>query len=78
MTAEKLNSLFQCSGKKSRDFIAWALSVCGVRFSESEVSRHRNGGQGITKSFAALYSIYFRIIEEGERAADVNPLKNLQ
>lgn len=77
MNQKELNNLFEKYGKKNRDFINWANDVCGVYFLASEVSRHRNGGQAITKSFSALYRVYFLIIEESERAVEANPLKKL-
>jgi len=78
MTAKQLNELFTAHEKRSVDFISWAAIVCGVSFSDSEVSRHRKegGGQGITKSFAALYRIYFRLIEESKKVEN-QPFKNL-
>lgn len=76
MNQKELNSLFEKHGKKNRDFIAWAGNVCGVTLLPSEISRHRGGGQGISKSFAALYRVYFLIIKESQKA-EANPLKNL-
>lgn len=77
MTAKQLNNLFEAHAKRSKDFISWAFEVCGVSFADSEVSRHRNSGQHITRSFAALYTIYFRLIEESQNAVEANPLKKL-
>lgn len=77
MTTEKLNKLFESHGKRSRDFITWAEKVGGIRLIPSEISRHRNGGQSITKSFSALYRLYFLIIQESQNAAEANPLKKL-
>lgn len=77
MNGRELNILFEKHGKKSCDFITWAEKIGGIRLLPSEISRHRNGGQAITKSFSALYRLYFLIIQESQNAVEANPLKKL-
>lgn len=77
MTNKQLNILFEKHGKKSRDFITWAEKIGGIKLLPSEISRHRNGGQAITKAFSALYRLYFLIIQESQNAVEANPLKKL-
>lgn len=77
MKKEELNILFHQFGKKSCDFISWASNVCYVDFMPNEISRHRRGKQGVTRSFEGLYRLYFLILEESQKAVEANPLKNL-
>lgn len=76
MKSKELSTLFASHDKKIADFLLWGRSVLGVDFKYEEVWRHLAGKRGITKPFTAVYRLYFKILEESNKAEN-QPFKNL-
>lgn len=62
MTNTELKEKFEVTGKTARDFIRWAETETGVKFTDSEVSEWLGGKRPrkITKAPCALFILFFK------------------
>ena len=64
----ELKEKFEVTGKTARDFIRWAESETGIKFSDGEISDWKGEGKRprrLTKAPTALFILFFKSFGHG-------------